>query len=173
MTHRILQGDSATVLRTLPDASVQLIVTSPPYHGLRVYHAGALEIGSEPTWAEHLEALLGVFDEVHRVLRPDGVLWVNYGDKYATSAGCGRGGGSTLDGRKQSAIGGPDAPHWGLPDKNLLGLPFRLVMALQEGAGGHKPWFWRAYCPWVKRNGLPGSAGDRPGMNLEHLFMLT
>lgn len=81
----IITGDALTVLRTLPDQSVQCCVTSPPYWGLRNYGVDS-QIGLEPTVEEHIVTLTAVFREVCRVLRDDGTLWVNYGDTYAPMA---------------------------------------------------------------------------------------
>lgn len=90
MTTRILQGDVRDMLRTLESDSVDCVVTSPPYWGLRSYLPGehpdkALEIGLEPTLGQHLDVLVDVFREVRRVMKPQATLWLNYGDCYATS----------------------------------------------------------------------------------------
>ena len=82
---RILVGDARTRLSVLPDASVQTVVTSPPYFGLRDYGV-ANQIGSEQTLNEFIRNLRTVFREVWRVLRPDGALWLNIGDSYGTGA---------------------------------------------------------------------------------------
>ena len=89
MSVRILVGGALKRLRELPDESVHLCVTSPPYWGLRAYQGDPGMIGLEPTFDEHVANLLEVFREVRRVLRPDGSFWMNYGDAYA---GGGRGG---------------------------------------------------------------------------------
>ena len=79
--YRLLVGDVVERLRDLPAASVQTVVTSPPYWGLRDYNAAG-QIGLEATPEEHTARIVEVFDEVARVLRPDGTAWVNYGDSY-------------------------------------------------------------------------------------------
>jgi len=84
MKHTILNGDVIDCLRSLPDCSVQCVVTSPPYWGLRDYGVPG-QIGLEPTLEEHIEKLVEVFREVWRVLRDDGTVWLNYGDRYAGS----------------------------------------------------------------------------------------
>ena len=86
MTVRIAVGDVRERLRELPDGSVHCVVTSPPYWGLRDYGVAG-QIGLEPAVAAHVETVVAVFREVHRVLRRDGALWLNYGDCYATGAG--------------------------------------------------------------------------------------
>lgn len=78
----ILHGDSASVLKSLPDECVDMCVTSPPYWNLRSYHDGEKEIGREETPIEYVARLRDVFHEVHRVLKPTGTLWLNLGDCY-------------------------------------------------------------------------------------------
>jgi DNA modification methylase len=82
----ILQGDVLEMLRTLPDESVNCVVTSPPYWGLRDYGVDG-QIGLEPTPKEFVDKMVEVFREVRRVLRRDGTCWVNLGDSYAGSWG--------------------------------------------------------------------------------------
>jgi DNA modification methylase len=87
MTVRIIEGDCRAVLRDLPDQSVHCIVTSPPYFSLRSYlpvghPAKAAEMGSEPSPAEFVGALVELFREIRRVLRDDGMVWLNLGDSY-------------------------------------------------------------------------------------------
>src|SRR4051812_13982203 len=83
---QILNGDAVERLRTLPAATVQTCVTSPPYWGLRDYGVDG-QIGLEQTHWKYVEHVVEVFAEVHRVLRDDGTLWLNLGDCYATGAG--------------------------------------------------------------------------------------
>ena len=86
MRVRILVGDCLERLRTLPEESVHCVVTSPPYWGLRDYGVAG-GIGLEPTFGEHINTIVTVFREVRRVLRKDGTLWLNYGDRYHNKAG--------------------------------------------------------------------------------------
>jgi DNA modification methylase len=74
-----LEGDALTVLRTMPDESVQCCVTSPPYYGLRDYGMPG-QIGAEDTADGYVTRLVEVFRAVRRVLRDDGILWLNLGD---------------------------------------------------------------------------------------------
>lgn len=80
----ILVGDVLERLRALPDNSVDCVITSPPYWGLRDYDCEG-QIGMEPTLAEHLAIMVEIFEEIRRVLKPTGTVWLNYGDCYATA----------------------------------------------------------------------------------------
>jgi len=197
----ILQGDAITRLRELPAESVQCVITSPPYYGLRAYNTVPLVWGSEPScehlwgpmqrtrWANEapgpngrkkngaashtktkttgpfcqtcgawrgelgqevtvsafIDHLTMVFREVWRVLKPDGVCWVNIADSYAGS-GCGG----------------------GVKNKDLCLVPERLAIALQEFG-----WYVRADVIWAKENGMPESMEDRPTRAHEYVWMLT
>lgn len=94
MTVRILNGDCRAVLRTLPDESVQSVVTSPPYWRQRDYGMAG-QLGLEPTPEEYIADLVGIMGEVRRVLRDDGTCWINIGDKWASG---GNGGGGAVHG---------------------------------------------------------------------------
>lgn len=87
-TYDILQGDCLEVLAGLPASSVHCVVTSPPYFGLRDYGIAG-QIGLEKTIGDYVDRLVAVFDQVRRVLRPDGTLWLNLGDSYNGSGGAG------------------------------------------------------------------------------------
>lgn len=77
-------GDVLAVLRTLPDESVDCVVTSPPYWGLRDYGVDG-QLGLERSLSEHIAVMVEVFEEVKRILKPEGTLWLNYGDCYAST----------------------------------------------------------------------------------------
>lgn len=173
----LLRGDCRAVLPTLGASSFQTVVTSPPYWEQREYlpkeHPDkALEIGHEHTAAEYVASLVVVFREVKRVLHPTGTLWVNLGDKYATPAGK-LVGGKVF--RRQNALARrgaiPDklvAGRAGVRDKNLLGLPWRLALALQDDG-----WILRSEIIWEKPNAKPSSVKDRPVTAHEHVFLLS
>lgn len=131
MSIRILTGDCRELLKSLHDESVHCVVTSPPYFGLRSYGIGTEngEIGLEPTPDAFVAELVAVFREVRRVLRSDGVCFLNLGDSYA---GGGRGGGA--DGSKQQTnVGSLLGPKgtFGLKPKDLIGIPWSVAKALQ------------------------------------------
>jgi site-specific DNA-methyltransferase (cytosine-N4-specific) len=160
----IFEGDALTVLRRLPSQSVQCIVTSPPYWGLRDYHIPC-QIGLEPTLPEFLASLRGIFAEARRVLRDDGVFWLNIGDGY-TSGNRGWRAPDKKNGARAMSVR-PDTPA-GLKSKDLLGIPWRLAFTLQDDG-----WYLRADIIWNKPNAMPESVKDRPTRSHEYLFMFT
>lgn len=170
MTTRIIQGAAQDILATLPERSVHMCVTSPPYWAQRRYTGAdaAKALGNEPTpevWAQNL---VEVFRGVKRVLRDDGTLWLNCGDKYAGSGGSG--GDYNEGGLKASANGTGPSKSQGinLPGKNLIGLPWRLAFALQADG-----WILRSDIIWHKPSPMPQSVTDRPTTAHEYLFLLT
>jgi DNA modification methylase len=166
--HRVLIGDCIESMRTLQDQSVSTCVTSPPYYGLRDYGMAG-QIGLEETPAEFIARLVEVFGEVRRVLRNDGTVWVNMGDSYATDS---KWGGSTGGKHVKSLHGGGSIgrtrTRTGLPDKNLMGMPWRLAFALQDDG-----WYLRQDIIWSKPNPMPESTKDRCTKSHEYLFLLS
>jgi len=134
----VIEGDVRFAPGRLPGESVQCVVTSPPYWGLRDYGISG-QIGLEPTLPGFIQALTNVFSEVKRVLKQDGVLWLNIGDGY-TSGNRGWRAGQKTPNRSMKVR--PDNPP-GLKDKDLLGIPWRLALALQDSG-----WFFRSDIVW-------------------------
>jgi len=175
-TVTILQGDVLDQLRTLPDESVHCVVTSPPYWGLRDYGVEG-QIGMESTIEEYINKMVGVFHEAKRVLRKDGTLWVNMGDSYASGgyathnkgaakdpANCPAGWSSEARGQGAMKTAGVS----GLKQKDLVGQPWRLALALQADG-----WYLRSDIIWSKPNPMPESCTDRPTKAHEYIFLLT
>lgn len=174
---RILVGDCREVLRALPPESVQACVTSPPYWSMRDYGATG-QIGLDVSPHDYVQTMADVFDDLARVLRPDGTLWLNLGDTYAQGGRGGIGTSSRLNGsgyvldesRKAMAARGEHfrkAPT-GWKTKDLLGLPWRVALALQE-----RGWFLRADIIWHKPAPVPESVRDRPTKAHEYVFLLS
>lgn len=163
-SHQILVGDCIDMMRTLPDQSVQMCVTSPPYFGLRDYGVDG-QIGLEQTPAEFIARLVDVFREVRRVLRDDGTAWVNMGDSYAN------GGRTTRDTDDKLPARGmgfrPKDPE-GIKPKDLMGMPWRLAFALQDDG-----WYLRQDIIWSKPNPMPESTRDRCTKSHEYIFLLS
>lgn len=160
----VFEGDSLTVLRQLPSGSVQSIVTSPPYWGLRDYEQDG-QIGLEESLPQYINKLVTVFSECKRVLRGDGIFWLNIGDGYTSGNRRWRAPDKKNPARAMSVR--PDTPE-GLKPKDLLGVPWRLAFALQDDG-----WYLRSEVIWHKPNAMPESVKDRPTRAHEHLFMLT
>jgi site-specific DNA-methyltransferase (cytosine-N4-specific) len=160
----LIEGDVRHVLERLPAESVQCVVTSPPYWGLRDYGISG-QIGLESTLSAFLTTLVSVFAEVRRVLRPDGVLWLNIGDGYTSGNRGWRAPDKKNPNRAMSVR--PDNPP-GLKDKDLLGVPWRLAFALQDDG-----WYLRSDIIWHKPNAMPESVKDRPTRAHEYLFMFS
>ncbi|MGL4094378.1 DNA-methyltransferase [Agrobacterium cavarae] len=160
----IFEGDASTVLERLPDASVQCIVTSPPYWGLRDYD-NPDQIGLEVTLPQFINRLTRVFNESRRVLRDDGVFWLNIGDGFTSGNRAWRAPDKKNPARAMDVR--PPTPE-GLKPKDLLGIPWRLAFALQDDG-----WYLRADVIWNKPNAMPESVKDRPTRSHEYLFMFT
>ena len=219
MRPEVIQGDVREVLKTLDNESVQCVVTSPPYWGLRDYGTATWEggdedcehtindgtydpkkgkvverpdrssdksccircgakridaqLGLEPTPEKFVENMVDVFREVKRVLRKDGTVWLNLGDSYASgksrysskpqTIAKGKSHDEPMDGKK------PDLYyHSVLKDKDLIGIPWRVALALQANG-----WYIRSDIIWNKPNPMPESVTDRPTKSHEYIFLLT
>ena len=197
---RILTGDCVEMLSTEPDESVQCVVTSPPYWGLRDYGVKG-QIGLESTPEEYVKSMVEVFRDVWRVLKIDGTVWLNLGDSYANTGKSGGG----AQGKRWKEHGGRTKDCAGtfkyapprLKPKDLVGIPWRVALALQADG-----WWLRSdtieqvefYCPcgcgyimeeriwrysqdrdiiWHKPNPMPESVTDRPTRAHEYVFLLT
>jgi DNA modification methylase len=162
----ILTGDCREMLQTIPDASVQCCVTSPPYWGLRDYgHPD--QIGNEPTPEQYVDNLLTVFREVRRVLRDNGTLWLNLGDSYSST------GGSRPNGSSDGHLGRGNPPIAGSrkavrKPKDLIGVPWLVAFALQSDG-----WWLRQDIIWAKPNPMPESVTDRCTKSHEYVFLMS
>jgi site-specific DNA-methyltransferase (cytosine-N4-specific) len=161
-------GDALEALRSLPAGSVDCCVTSPPYFGLRDYGEPG-QYGLEASPAEYVETMRAVFAEVRRVLADDGTLWLNLGDSWANDEKWGgASGGKHVEAlRGQTGIG-RGRHTTGLPPKSLIGIPWRVALALQEDG-----WVLRSDVIWHKENAMPESVRDRPAKTHEHVFLLA
>lgn len=164
--YQVLTGDALSVLRTMPSESVNCIVTSPPYWGLRDYgHDG--QIGLEATPQEFVSKMTEIFQECRRVLTADGVCWVNIGDSYASDMK-GSGGPSEKQLSNNGSRYQSRKLEHGLKPKDLVGIPWRVAFALQDDG-----WYLRSDIIWAKPNPMPESVRDRPTKAHEYIFLLT
>jgi DNA modification methylase len=163
----ILVGDVREQLKTLDDNSVNCVVTSPPYWGLRDYGQDN-QIGLEQSPDDYITNMVEVFREVKRVLREDGTLWLNIGDSYS---GSGKGPAGNL-GKKHNERHlehktGGIVPK-GTKPKDLVGIPWMLAFALRADG-----WYLRQDIIWAKPNVMPESVRDRCTKSHEYVFLLT
>jgi site-specific DNA-methyltransferase (cytosine-N4-specific) len=166
----ILTGDSRKVLNSIDTGVVQSCITSPPYWGLRDYDHED-QIGSEPSPEIYVENLVETFRQVRRVLKDDGTLWLNVGDGYARNGGDGNCGPNAKVGNTKKLIQKrnckvPDV--WGLKDRDLMGMPWRVAFALQADG-----WILRSRIVWIKKTAMPESVRNRPTSATEELFLFA
>jgi site-specific DNA-methyltransferase (cytosine-N4-specific) len=166
----LLQGDCLDVLPKLKAASVQLCITSPPYWGLRDYdHPN--QIGAEHSPEEYVENLVAIFRQVKNVLKSNGTLWLNVGDGYARNGGTGNCGPNAVVGNTKKLIQKRNCkvPNvWGLKDRDLMGLPWRVAFALQADG-----WVLRSRITWIKKTAMPESVKNRPTNATEDVFLFS
>jgi len=143
-------SDPLRIFRELPDESVDCIVTSPPYWGLRNYNNISKswkdwkgQLGLEPTFNMYINHLCDIFDEIKRVLKSSGTCWVNIGDRYSTSKS-------------------------GIISKCLIGIPFRFTIEMIN-----RGWILRNTIIWHKPNAMPSSVKDRFSVDFEYIFFFV
>ena len=164
---RILTGDCRETLKTIPDGTVQMCVTSPPYWGLRDYGVAG-QLGQEPTPDAYVQTMVEVFREVRRVLHDSGTVWLNVGDSYSGAGYSNHnntGGAQREDGGKQKHLLSSAS---GLKSKDLCLIPWRLAIALQADG-----WWLRSVICWAKKSCMPESVTDRPTNSWEPIFLLA
>jgi DNA modification methylase len=157
--------DCFEFIAKLPDESINMVMTSPPYWGLRDYDVEG-QIGLEPDFRDYIKKLVKVFHELKRILQNDGSFYLNLGDTYSASGGAG---GqydkwhslSRIDGLKKFE-GHKDKK---IPAKCLLGIPWRIALSLIDDK-----WILRNDIIWHKPNSMPASVKDRLTNTHEHVF---
>lgn len=169
----IYNEDCRSGLINLPENSIDCCVTSPPYFNLRDYGVDC-QIGLEDSPEDYIENLADVFDQVRRVLKPDGTLWINIGDCYAGSM---KGAANYADnamnykqGTNRGMLGKSVVvkKYSGYKNKDLIGIPWMLAFALRSSG-----WYLRQDIIWAKKNVMPESVTDRCTKSHEYLFLLT
>ena len=171
---KIIVGDSLDVLKSLPDESVDCIITSPPYFGLRDYGVNG-QIGLEKSLKEYLDNLLLITAELKRILKPTGTFWLNHGDSYAGRPSGTSGANSQLNGgkRHQNALAKAATAQGRrggeIPDKSLTLQAHRLAIRMVDEQG----WILRNQIIWHKPNVMPSSAKDRFTVDFEPVFFFV
>lgn len=186
MMNEIVQGDALEVLKTLESESVNCVVTSPPYYGLRDYGVEG-QIGLEPTYQEFISNLCRIFDEVKRVLKKDGTCFVNLGDTFMGNSSYSEKGRQGLGNDKIGMMNkkqwlDPKYPHkeklrarehidkiqGEIKTKSLMMIPERFAIEMIN-----RGWILRNKLVWIKRNAMPESVQDRWKKAHEYIFFFT
>ena len=162
----IIQGNVFDKIKDLKDNSIDCVVSSPPYWGLRDYGVDG-QLGLEPTYQEHIKNIVELFRVMKPKLKDSVTIWLNYGDCYAT----------TKNGRDASNIKGDDRTFKNKPfstiqsqlkNKDLVMMPNRIAIALQDDG-----WYIRSEIIWHKPNPMPESIKDRPTSCHEKIWLIT
>ena len=174
MTTEIIVGDNLKILREMESGSVQCVVTSPPYWGLRTYGVEKA-IGMEETLDSHIENLVDIFREVRRVLHDDGTLWLNYGDMYTGSQriiSVDKNSTQATNRHSVNICKSTTTPFRKFPQgfkpKDLILAGAMLAMRLQADG-----WYLRSEIIWSKPNPMPESVTDRPTCAHEKIYLLS
>lgn len=169
--NKVICGDALEVLKEMPEKSVNMCITSPPYWALRDYGVEG-QLGLEPTFDEYIDKLCDVFDEVKRVLRKDGTCWVVMGDTYNAGGnyrGKELGDGSKEAYKRKDFEGCKNDPNeQGIERKSLLQIPFRFSIEMCN-----RGWILRNVIIWHKPNAMPSSVKDRFTVDFEYLFFFS
>lgn len=194
--NEILSGDALSILQGMADESVNCLVTSPPYYGLRKYgtvpvawpavdyllfrtmvHIESMEceLGQECDYYAYIGHMVAIFREAKRVLRKDGTCWINIGDSYASSVKNRTKEQATRGTQLQGGLESQEASLVqinkvvsGLKEKDLIGIPSMLAFAMRDDG-----WYWRQDIIWDKPNVMPESVTDRCTKSHEYILMFT
>ena len=180
---KFLQGDCVEKIKELQDNSIDCVVTSPPYWGLRDYGVDG-QLGLEKTYQEHIQNIVRLFKVIKPKLKDSATIWLNYGDSYASTVN----GTKVKDMKKnlqkqriknkakidgvfddRGFIDKPFSTIQGiLKPKDLVMIPNRIAIALQEDG-----WWIRSEIIWHKPNPMPESTKDRPTNSHEKIWLIT
>lgn len=169
LSWEVYWGDAKSQIKTMPRKSIDCIVTSPPYYWLRHYQVDG-QIGLEDTVGEYVRALCGVMDEAYRVLRTDGLLFLNLADTFYS----GKGEPTSADNKNRKRRIGLRAVDKGgglgikLRGKTSIGVPWRVAIAMMR-----RRWILRSAIIWNREKSLPEAVNDRPHKRYETIFMFS
>lgn len=166
----LLRGSSLEVLRTLPSDVFNTAVTSPPYFWARDYGYEG-QIGHEDELEHFITSLADIFDEVKRVLHPEGVFFLNIGDTFYSGNGQPHGSDPRCSSRQfmRKKLRAVDRSGWDIPKKSMIGVPWKLAFEMQS-----RGWTLRSDIIWNRCNAFSEpTARDRPHRQYEHVFMFT
>jgi len=181
MVYEIHIGNVLDKIKEIESETVDCVITSPPYYGLRNYGTTEWQIGLEETPELYIQKMVEVFREIHRVLKPTGTVWLNIGDSYWGGKGKSNQNSPKDQEKRQNSknkgyhqVAGKgktrptDKSHDIFKPKDLMLIPHRLAIALQNDG-----WYLRQDIIWYKTNPMPESVKDRCTKSHEHIFMLT
>jgi DNA modification methylase len=165
----VYNGDALAVLKTLPAEHFHCVVTSPPYFWLRDYSVEG-QIGHEEEVTGYVEALANIMDEVYRVLRRDGLAFLNLGDTYYSGKGESHG----IDPKSAKrrfglrAVDKSGGLGIGLRPKSVIGVPWRVAIEMAR-----RKWVLRSAVIWHRKHTLTEAVKDRPRRSYENIFMFA
>jgi len=160
----LYNANNLQILKKIPANSIDIVITSPPYWSLRDYGISN-QIGLEETTAKYLHKLWKIFDEIKRILKPTGTIWINMGDTYS---GSGKGVGGDGSAKERWAFKKRPLIHEDIPRKSLHMIPKRFAIGMIE-----RGWTLRNQIIWHKPNAMPTSAKDRFTVDFEKIFFFT
>ena len=169
MNRIILIGDVLEKIKQIESKSVNIVISSPPYWGLRDYSVEG-QWGLEPHFKEFLQKLHELMRETRRILKDDGTCWINLGDTYASKP-IGKFNGTRFSrrdttGHKTSGL--IDKRNAGVKEKSRVGVPERFyINCIDDG------WLARNHIPWIKENSMPQSIQDRFTNKWESVFFFA
>lgn len=164
---QVHQGDATTVLSTLPENEFNCCVTSPPYYWQRDYGVDG-QMGMEPTISGYVSSLVNTFEQLRRVMRKDGVLFLNIGDTYYSAKGQPKGKDPKNKARR-FGLRAVDSSGLGVPRKTMIGIPWRVAIEMISCG-----WVLRSAVIWHRANSMPEpTAHDRAWRTYEHVFIFS
>ncbi|XOF32890.1 MAG: DNA-methyltransferase [Candidatus Electrothrix sp. YB6] len=165
----VYKGDALKILKELPAEHYNCVVTSPPYYWLRDYGVDG-QIGIEDTVEGYVDSISNVMDEVYRVIKQDGVLFLNIGDTYYSGKGKSHGVDKKSSKRRFGlrAVDKSGGLDIGVKPKSLIGIPWRVALEMCK-----RNWVLRSPIIWYRKHSLPESVQDRPRRSYEHIFMFV
>lgn len=166
---KVYNGDSCSVLTKFSDESYDCVVTSPPYYWLRDYGVDQ-QIGQEETVLQYVAAISAVMDQVYRVLKKDGTLFLNMGDTYYSGKGMSQGRDPKSNKRRFGlrAVDKSGGLGIGIRPKTIIGIPWRVAIEMS-----HRGWVLRSPIIWHRKHCLPEAVKDRPRRSYEYVFMFV
>lgn len=165
---QVLQGDCREAALDLAPSSVNTVITSPPYYWQRDYEVNG-QFGLEPTIDGFVRNLVDAFAAIKPALTDDGSVFLNLGDTFYSAKGRPHGQDNKHRSRRLPGLRAVDGPGLGLPRKSLIGIPWRVALAMQADG-----WTLRSAIIWVRKSAIPEpTSKDRPWRKYEHIFQFS